>query len=153
MLETRARQGSAILIVYCVALVSLAGCAKGLRRVPANGSIELDGHPMKGGIIFLNPDTAKGNTARVSSSGRIRDGRFQIETAGVERHDSGSGVPLGWYKVYVRVNTPGERPMYPGLPEIAVDPIYRDPQQTPLAIEIVDNPAAGAYDLKLTSTR
>ncbi len=141
------------MVFGAVALVTLAGCAKAPRRVPASGSIELDGQPMKGGVIFLSPDTEKGNTARVSNSGKIQNGRFEIETAGIERNDAGRGVPVGWYKVFVRVNTPGERPKYPGLPEIDVDPMYLFPEKTPLAIEIVENPAPGAYDIKVTSTR
>ena len=37
----------------------------------------------------------------------------------------------------------------PGKPEIAVNRQYLDPEKTPLAIEVVVDPAPGAYDIKL----
>jgi hypothetical protein len=154
MVQTISRQGDVLRILsFALVLILLAGCAKGLRRVPAEGTIELDGKPMDGGIVYLSPDESMGNTARVSPTSPIKKGRFQIKTAGIERHDSGPGVPLGWYKVHVRVNLIGEQPFFPGQPAVAIDPIYLDPENTPLTFEVVDNPAPGAYDLKLTSTR
>jgi hypothetical protein len=130
----------------------LAGCGTGPRRVPAGGTVTLDEKPMEGGILYFDPDAAKGNSARVSCMSPIRkDGRFDLRTDGVERSDSGPGIPLGWYKVYVRVNDPGEVPIFPGQPAYKINPKFRNPDKTPLAIEVVDNPAPGAYDLKITS--
>ena len=60
----------------------------------------------------------------MSCTSPIRNGRFEISTSGVERSESGPGVPLGWYKVTVRVNMPGEKPIFPGQPAIDVNPIY-----------------------------
>jgi hypothetical protein len=130
-------------------MLFLAGCSKGPRRVPAGGTVELDGQPLQGGVLFFNPDESRGNTARVSVSSPVKNGKYELQTLGVERSESGPGVPLGWDKVQVRVNMPGEVPMFPGQPAIKVDPIYLDAEKTPISIEIVENPEPGQYDIKL----
>jgi hypothetical protein len=130
-------------------LLFLAGCAQGPKRVPASGTVTLDGKPLEGGILYFNPDTAKGNMARVSCSSPVRDGRFTLRTDGVERSETGAGVPLGWYKVTVRTNEPGELPIFPGQPAYQINPKYQDADKTPLSIEVVENPEPGRYDLKL----
>lgn len=131
--------------------ILLTGCNQGLRRVPAGGTVTLDGKPLEGGILYFNPDVSKGNTAQVSCSSPVKDGKFELRTAGIERSDSGPGIPPGWYKVTVRVNLVGE-PIrrFPG-PPVKINPKYLKPDKTPLTIEIVDEPAPGAYDLKMES--
>ncbi|OWK40760.1 hypothetical protein FRUB_04652 [Fimbriiglobus ruber] len=114
--------------------------------------MELDGKPMEGGILSFDPDVSRGNTAQVSCTSPIRGGRFELQTAGITRSDSGSGIPLGWYKVSVRANMVGAPPVFPGQPAFKIDPKYLNPNRTPLTIEIVEHPQPGAYDLKLTAT-
>ena len=139
MFLNRVKRHHAVLMVFCVtAMLFLAGCSKGPRRVPAGGTIEVDGKPLEGGILSFNPDVEKGNTARVSCTSPVRNGRFQIQTAGIERSESGPGVPLGWYKVSVRVNMPGEKPIFPGQPAIDIDRAYLNAPKSPLSIEVVD---------------
>jgi hypothetical protein len=133
-----------------LAILLLCGCSNGPKRVPAAGIVELDGRPMEGGILMFEPDVSKGNNARVSCSSPVRGGRYELQTAGVERSDSGPGIPLGWYKICVRANRPGAPPAFPGQPVLDIDPKYLDPQKSPVSIEIVENPAPGAYDLKFT---
>jgi hypothetical protein len=142
--------GRAVLIAFCaLGMLFLSGC--GPKRVPAGGTVELDGKPLAGGILYFNPNNEKGNTAQVNCSSPVKDGHFQLQTAGIERSDSGAGVPLGWYKVTLRVNMPGEKPIFPGQPAIQVNPKYLKPETTDLEIEVVENPQPGAYDLKMTS--
>jgi hypothetical protein len=148
MVAKMVRWGKAVSIVFCAfGLVFLAGC--GPKRVPASGTIEVDGKPLEGGILYFNPDVDKGNTASVSCSSPIKNGKFELRTNGVERSDSGPGVPLGWYKVTLRVNMPGEKPVFPG-PAIEIDRKYFTAETTPLFIEVVENPEPGKYDLKIT---
>jgi hypothetical protein len=150
MFAKMARRSRAILVVsFALGMLLQAGCGTGPRRVPASGTVTIDGKPLEGGILYFNPDTSKGNNARVSCTSAVRDGRFELRTDGIERSDSGTGAPLGWYKVSLRVNMPGEKPVLPG-PAIDVNPLYLDPKTTPLEIEVVENPEPGAYDLKLT---
>jgi hypothetical protein len=135
-------------VALCVlGMLSAGGC--GPKRVPAGGTVELDGQPLEAGILYFNPDTAKGNTARVSCTSAVKNGRFELRTDGIERSDSGTGVPLGWYKVTVRVNEPGEKPTFPG-PAYEINPKYLDVNLTPIEIEVVENPEPGRYDIKLT---
>src|SRR5581483_620448 len=79
------------------ALTSLVGC--GVKRVPVAGTVTLDGQPINGGSLQFTPDASKGNTARIVCRAPIRDGRYDLETSGVTRAESGRGVPPGWYKV------------------------------------------------------
>jgi hypothetical protein len=150
MVTEMVRRGRLVLLAFCaLGILFLSGC--GPKRVPAGGTVELDGKPMEGGILYFQPNAAKGNTAQVNCSSPIKGGRFQLQTAGIERSDSGSGVPPGWYKVTLRVNMPGEKPIFPGQPAIQVNPKYLNAETTDLEIEVVENPQPGAYDLKLTS--
>jgi hypothetical protein len=142
---------AALVAFGLLGLILLTGCYGGPRRVPASGTIEIDGQVVEGGIVYFNPNSAKGNTARVSCLSPIQNGKFKVSTTGMHDYESGSGVPLGWYKVSLRVNTAGEKPRFPGPAAVEVNPIYLDPDKTPLEVEVVDNPAPGAYDLKITS--
>jgi len=148
MLTTIARRGwLALAILGAFALTSVVGCG-GVRRIPVAGTVTLDGQPLNGGWLVFTPDTAKGNTARISCTSRIQDGHYDLETNGVTRSESGSGVPLGWYKVSFRIleESTKKHPMAP----INVNEKFKDPDKTPLSVEVKDNPAPGAYDFKLT---
>jgi hypothetical protein len=127
-----------------VALIALFGCGREMRRIPVSGSVTLDGKPLEGGVLLFHPDASKGNTERVSCTGPIKAGRYNLVTSGVTKSDTGSGAPLGWFKVTL-IND------LPGTPVINVDSKYLNPETTPVAIEIVDNPEPGAYDVKLTT--
>jgi hypothetical protein len=124
-------------------LLALAGCG-GLKLVPVSGTVTLGDQPLKVGRVLFNPDATKGNNARVACVGRIRtDGRYELYTTGVTPSENGKGVPLGWYKVTL-LNATGSTEL-----DRLVNPIYFDENKTPLSIEVVADPPAGAYDLKL----
>ena len=144
----RWRRGNFLVVCCAVGFLFVSGC--GLKRVPASGSIEIDGVPLESGIIYFNPNTAKGNNTPVSCSSGVQNGHFQVRTTAMERSDTGPGVPLGWYKVSLRVNMPGEKPMFPG-PAVEIDRKYLNPDLTPIEVEVVDNPEPGHYDFKITS--
>jgi hypothetical protein len=132
----------AVLLVF--GSVPLTGCNQGVRRIPVSGEVTLDGKPLQGGVLLFHPDESKANTARASCTGPVKDGRYTLVTSGVTRAETGSGAPLGWYKVTL-IND------LPGTPVIEVHSKYLRPETTPVAIEIVDNPEPGAYDVKLTT--
>jgi hypothetical protein len=132
----------AVLLVF--GSIALMGCQRGLRRIPVSGNVTLDGKPLPGGVLVFNPDASKGNTARAACTGPVKDGRYTLVTSAVEKRDTGSGAPVGWYKVTLIADLPG-------TPIIKVHPKYLQPETTPVAIEIVDNPQPGAYDVKLTT--
>jgi predicted RNA-binding protein with TRAM domain len=134
-------------VLGALTLTSAVGCG-GVRRVPVSGTVTLDGQPLNGGYLVFTPDTAKGNTARISCTSRIKDGRYDLETNGVTRAESGSGVPPGWYKVTFRMleESTKKHPIAP----INVNEKFKSVEKTPLSVEVKDNPEPGAYDFKLT---
>jgi hypothetical protein len=135
------RASSAFLVLGFVFLI---GCGEsGIRRVPVSGSVTLDGEPLNAGVLLFHPNEAKGNTARVGITGPVKAGRYSLVTAGVTGADTGSGAPLGWYKVTLMTDLPG-------MPEIKIHPKYLRPETSPLEIEIKDNPPPGHYDLQMT---
>jgi hypothetical protein len=134
-------------ILGAFALTCAMGCG-GIRRVPVAGTVTLDGQPFTGGHLVFSPDVSKGNIYRINCRGRVKDGHYELETNAVDRTDSGPGVPLGWYKVtWVMLEESTKK--HPIAP-INVNSKFRDPDKTPLSIEVKDNPEPGAYDFKLT---
>jgi len=50
--------GRPVSIAFCaLGMLFLSGC--GPKRVPAGGTVELDGKPMAGGILYFHPDTTR----------------------------------------------------------------------------------------------
>jgi hypothetical protein len=128
------------------ALFFVVGC--GVKRVPVAGTATLDGQPINGGSLQFTPDAAKGNMARIVCTSPIRDGRYNLETSGVTRAESGAGVPPGWYKVtfFQQEESTKKHKVVP----VDVHPKFRNVETTPLSVEVKDNPDPGAYDFKLT---
>ena len=134
-------------ILGALALTSVVGCG-GVRHVPVSGTVTLDGQPLNGGILVFTPDTDKGNTAKISCTSPVKEGHYDLETIGITRADSGPGVPLGWYKVTLRVLDMSTK-KHQQAP-INVNDKYKRIEKTPLAVEVKDNPEPGAYDFKMT---
>ncbi len=130
------------------ALVGVAGC--GIKRIPTSGKVTLDGQPMTEGVLQFIPDASKGNNLRVSCSGPISNGRWNLVTSGMERADTGPGAPVGWFKVvYTHPNEGSNAPGASPAPTVAAK-YYRE-DTTPLLIELTDPPPAEGYTIELTS--
>jgi hypothetical protein len=131
------------LVLVCVSGVwFLAGCGgSSVPLAPVQGKVTVNGTPLSGGHVALIPLSSDPG-AKSTPAGEINNGEYTIYTGGK------AGAPLGKYKVMV---TPSMMPV-PGQkqPMIPFDKKYSDPTATPLTIEVVQNPAPGAYDLKLT---
>ena len=142
--SARAWVGCALL----AALVGTAGC--GVKRIPTSGTVTLDGQPMPEGVLKFIPDASKGNNLRLSCSGPISNGRWNLVTSGMERADTGTGAPVGWFKViYTHPNEGSKAPGASAAPKVAAK-FYRE-DTTPLAIELTDPPPAQGYTIELTS--
>jgi len=153
---------SGILALAVVVLAAL-GCGdkSGVGKTePVSGKVTLDDKPLTTGSVTYHPDKGKGNTAEFSPSGSIgEDGTYSLSTS--TRTGMATGAPPGWYKVTVSTMAPmggmgGGQPMPqaggkpPPMPKpIPINPKYTDPANTPLSVEVVASPPAGAYDLKL----
>ena len=101
---------------------------------------------------MFNPDASKANTAQISTTSWIKNGKYELKTNAIITSESGPGVPKGWYKVTVRCNLPGEDPpTFEGQPAYSIHRKYMDAEKTPVSVEVVDNPQPGHYDIKVTS--
>src|SRR6516162_2516534 len=128
------------------ALVGVAGC--GIKRIPTSGKVTLDGQPMTEGVLQSIPDASKGNNLRVSCSGPISNGRWNLVTSGMERADTGTGAPVGWFKViYTHPNEGSKAPGASSAPKVAAK--YYQENTTPLTIELTDPPPAPLYSLRM----
>ncbi len=133
-------------VVLCACgLLTLAGCGPRFKLYPVAGAVTVGGEPLTHFRLSFVPDVAKGNTTPVSCGGRIVQGHYEAQTLAATKSDGGSGVPLGWYKVIVV--------LLPGDPPPNFDPTCTDVNKTPLAVEVVENPEPGHYDLKLARAK
>jgi hypothetical protein len=130
------------------------GDASGVgRTVPVAGKVILQDAPLtaKTTIVLFKPDASKGNTSPFEPTGTVdAEGNYTLTTKGKK------GAPPGWYKVIVtareeaapvHAKTPKQhRPAVRSL----LPAKYGQAETSGLSIEVVENPAPGAYDLKLS---
>jgi hypothetical protein len=133
---------------WCLAVLGvLAGCGGPATGdlVPVSGRVTVNGQPLTRGTISFRPDAARGNDSLQEPYGKIdAQGRYRLLTAGKP------GAPRGWYKVLV-VSAEAIDPNDPYAPRRSyIDPKYGQVETSGLAVEVVDKPADGAYDLALT---
>jgi hypothetical protein len=93
-------------------------------------------------VVFY-PDAARGNPSREEPRGEIdAEGNYRVLT-GLR-----PGAPPGWYKVTVGVTEqPNPNDAYTFTWLVPQD--YVDKDKSKLALEVVEKPAPGAYDLHL----
>jgi hypothetical protein len=135
-----------------LALVALGCGAPGEKLVPVAGKVTLDGRPWAVGDVGFFLDPARGNPDRRAAVGTLSaDGTYRLFTAGKP------GVPPGWYKAVVWATDDPAAAGNPWGPDgklrpvrWLIDPKYTRADTTPLAVEVVENPPPGHYDLRLT---
>ena len=130
------------LLLLCLAL---SGCDSAGKVLPVQGKVLLDGTPLSTGSLVFKPDATKGNNSTLQPASDIStDGTYNLFTR------EKPGAPAGWYKVGVVAEGPASAtdPYAPRKSLVAQK--YNDPETSGLAVEVVENPAPGAYDLKLT---
>jgi hypothetical protein len=115
--------------------------------VPVSGRVTVNGQPLTRGTVSFRPDPARGNDSLQEPYGKIdAQGNYRLCTAGKP------GAPRGWYKVLV-VSAEAIDPRDPYAPRRSfIDPKYGQMETSDLAVEVVEKPAAGAYDLALMLT-
>jgi hypothetical protein len=140
-------------VLLCALLV--LGCAdpRGVGKTyPVAGKITFSGEPLTAEttMVLLKPDTSRGNTSPFEPAGTVdSEGNYRVFTMDKE------GAPSGWYKVIVTatstdVETPPGKRLHHPRPKSLLPAKYGQTKTTDLALEVVANPAPGAYDLKLT---
>lgn len=139
-----------------VFLVPASGCgdASGVgRTLPVSGKVTFNNAPWTANttIVLFKPDADRGNTSPFEPSGTVdENGTYVLTTKGKK------GAPPGWYKVIViaRAEAPPQHPKnlksHRPVAKSLLPAKYGQEKTSELAIEVVETPAAGAYDLKLT---
>lgn len=142
------REPQQLLVALCcvLACAGLLGCGGGssAKLTPVEGKVTVNGAPLTSGAVTFHPDTTKGNSTPHIPVGNIdAQGSYKLMSATEE------GAPLGWYKVTVSAQEPidPQNPYAP--PKYLINPKFSDVGASGLAVEVVQSPAAGAYDLKL----
>jgi hypothetical protein len=130
------------------ALCSLQGCGREpldkLKLVPVVGKVTVHGAPLTAGTLSFRPDAAKGNTQTYEPAAGIdKEGNYQVKTARRE------GAPPGWYKVMLVSNEPIDLKDPYGPRKSPIDTKYNALETTDLRLEVTENAAPGAYDLKV----
>jgi hypothetical protein len=126
-----------LLGVFGLLVVGLSGCGVG-KLYPVSGKATLDGEAIKEARVSFVADTEKGNKTSATTFGKIVNGEYTLLT------NDQPGAPAGWYKVVILTK-------WPGGPEnnIELPRAYSDAGKSPISVEVVANPQAGAYDLTL----
>lgn len=142
---------------------SAIGCGGNASDVVAvRGRVMVDGQPLRAkvGVVSFVPDKDRGNSTTLEPTGYVdEDGYYTLYYAQGKK-----GAPLGWYKVQVVATDQTTHPS--GQPMATPKPKRLGGNEPPpktlfhskftrfatsgLAIEVVRNPAPGAYDLPLT---
>jgi hypothetical protein len=131
-------------VVLCV----LAGCDRDETTVRVEGKVLVDGQPLTVGTVIFTPDAAKGNTSQHEPRGKLdANGVYRVYLA-----KDREGVPPGWYKISIsaqRLKDAKDPYSY-----VSVIPAkFANPETSGLALQVVDNPAAGAYDIALSTKK
>lgn len=135
-----------IAITLLAPLTIFVGCGPApTKLIPVTGKVTIQDEPLPYGRIVLKPDATQGNMFQGEPSGEIKsDGTYTLQT------DGKPGAPVGIYHVTIfsiKPSTPedGYKP-----PVWAASQDYSHPDKSGLTLNVVESPAAGAYDVKLT---
>jgi hypothetical protein len=141
-------------LVALAVLVVLVGCSKTTwpTVVPVSGRVLKGGEPVTHGTVTFYPDRAKGNDSTFQPFGFL-DGSGRYQLASPSTQGVIEGAPPGWYRVSVSSA---------GAPRMNVEPVdpgaakahktlgkYEKPQTSGLAVQVVPDAPADAYDLDL----
>jgi hypothetical protein len=127
-------------------LIGIVGCAEDAGPVlyAVQGQLLVDGRPATSGAVSLRPvDSKLGHQPTGSVS---PDGGYIVYTSGR------AGAPPGEYRVVVFVNedlSAATSGAHPPLPRSLIDPVYHDPDRTPLRVTVTADAPSGAYDLEV----
>ena len=122
----------------------LSGCGQGETLVPVTGKVTIDGKPLGTGSVTFEPDSSKGTKAQVAAGEIDAQGNYKLMSGGKE------GAAPGWYKVAVIAQEPADSKNPYAIPKSIVNSKFRDVKTSNLSVEVVANPAPGAYDFKVT---
>lgn len=125
----------------------LSGCGSetGEKLVPVTGKVTVGGTALPRGNVSFRPDKAGGNTNPAEPYGEIGpDGTYTLFT------NKKKGAPPGKYLVMVEASEPIDPKNASATPKSLIDRVkYSNPEKPFFKVEVVEDPSAGKYDLKL----
>jgi hypothetical protein len=131
----------------CLVVATIAGCnrAPNIKLVPVTGHVTYNGQALTTGSVSFRPNAAKGNTSNYEPAGEIdAAGNYKLFLKpGME------GAPPGWYYVGVVSTAEPDPQNISAVPKSFIPRKYGMATESGLEIELVENPAPGAYDLSL----
>jgi len=139
----KTNRGEVAFAVTMLLTATLVGCGRsGPPLIAVTGKVTLDGQPAtEGGVVF--------HGGAKQYLGSIRpDGTYSIISPATRE----PGAPAGKYKATVFVtSTPKNAEGQPiDLPKTISNRKFMNVASTPLEVEVVETPAAGAFDLVVT---
>jgi hypothetical protein len=131
-------------IVLLCGLLCLPACSTDRigKTYPVKGKVYLDGALLKAGSVAYFPADYEGAPAFEAAARIAPDGTYELSTRGKP------GALLGRYKVTVV----SQKQVDSSRPAEAVSLVpteYTRKETTPLAVEVVENPEDGKYDLRM----
>jgi hypothetical protein len=124
----------------------LAGCGRGETTIPVQGKVLVDGQPLTLGTVIFTPDAAKGNAS-------LHEPRGKLDANGIYRASQTkdhAGVAPGWYKISISAQKLMD-PKDPFSYQSVIPTKFAHPETSGLALDVVANPAPGAYDITLSA--
>ena len=135
-------------MVLAAALIQgLGGCTKEEQLTEVKGRLFIGDQPSTQGVgyVTFHPDSSQGNTWQEEAVGTVQpDGSYQLEMRGKK------GAANGWYKVGVTVADVID-PQNPYVTNWRMPnpEKYQYWSKSGIAVEVVDHPKDGQYDIKL----
>jgi hypothetical protein len=132
-------------ILFLVSSLLMAtGCTQPIPLHPVSGRVTLEGKAVHKGNIMFVPDATKGNPHLQFGVGLLApDGTYTAKTIQDE------GVKPGWYKVMIIASENEPEPTLAWVPIWIVPEKYTKAETSGLSVEVVPEPAPGAYDFNL----
>jgi hypothetical protein len=117
------------------------------KRVPVIGRVTFtDGRPLHRGYVIFSPDAAKGNKSRHEPRGVIdAEGNYKVMTTPEKE-----GVLPGPYKVTIVAQDPYDENRPYWEPPWLINRRYGNREKSGLTKDVVENPAPGYYDFKVS---
>ncbi len=136
------------------AIATMCGDSSGVgQTLPVSGKITLVNEPLtaRNTVVLFLPDASKGNSSPFEPTGTVdEEGNYSMQTKGKK------GAPPGWYKVVITardesaIEHPKSQKNHRPVARSLIPAKYGQEKTSGLSVEVVENPAPGAYDLKLT---
>jgi hypothetical protein len=140
-----------LILIVCFTL-ALFGCTKQEKLTEVKGTLFIGDQPatkVQGakteGFVTFHPDASKGNNWQEEAVGHVLpDGTYELDMRGTK------GAVKGWYKVgvmFADVIDPANP--YVTHWRMPNPEKYQYWSKSGIAVEVVDNPQPGQYDIKL----